>query len=75
MGLHFTIAGTKLLMSMGWRPGQGIGPRLSRRQRNQRQSSHARLFGPMLPDRKKDSDDDDDDDDEFRFVLSILHVL
>ena len=58
-------------MSMGWRPGQGVGPRLNRRQRSRRQSSHARLFGPMFPDsaKRKDSDGDDDadaEDDEFR---------
>lgn len=52
---------------MGWRPGQGIGPRLSRHDRSNRQKSHARMFGPTLPEStKNDEEVDDDNDDEFR---------
>ncbi len=56
---------------MGWRPGQGIGPKLNRRQKDRIQKSHVRLFGPTLPpgssSRRDDSDGESDEDDEFRF--------
>ncbi len=39
--------GVRLLRGMGWKPGQGIGPRLSRRQRRNA-AANVRMFGDTL---------------------------
>jgi len=56
---------------MGWRQGQGIGPKLTRRQKDRIQKSHVRLFGPTLPpgssSLRDESDEENEEDDEFRF--------
>ncbi len=63
---HETI-GTTLLRRMGWRPGQGIGPRLSRRHRRRNRAANVRMFGSTLPEsyqkRAKEDEKDDEEDD------------
>ncbi len=61
--------GVSLLRAMGWRPGQGIGPRLSRKQKAKQAEANQRMFGCPLPpsqgDKRSASSDDDDDDDSL----------
>jgi G patch domain-containing protein 1 len=49
---------------MGWRPGQGIGPRITHRQKAARSHATVRMFGCSLPSEygKRDSDEDSDDE-------------
>ncbi len=63
--------GTKLLRNMGWKPGQGIGPRLTRRQRRKNKAANIRMFGPSLSKSYKDQqaegedqEEEEDDDEE-----------
>lgn len=44
-----STVGEALLMGQGWRPGQGIGPRLTRASRQHTRASHARTYGCSLP--------------------------
>ena len=41
--------GVGLLKKMGWKPGQGIGPKLTRSRKKQNVRTTNRLFGPSLP--------------------------
>lgn len=45
-------AGEKILQKMGWRPGQGIGPRITRKRRQQQ----AQELGVSLPEGDEDDD-------------------
>jgi G patch domain-containing protein 1 len=60
--------GMRLLRSMGWRQGQGIGPRLTSKQKAKHAEANQRMFGcPMPPSQqgKNDSSSSDDDDDQI----------
>nr|XP_055061856.1 G patch domain-containing protein 1 isoform X1 [Misgurnus anguillicaudatus] len=59
--------GVQLLRKMGWKDGQGVGPRLKRKQSKQNEKSAGRSYGCALPPNgsEESEDDDDDDDDEF----------
>ncbi|XP_049896144.1 G patch domain-containing protein 1 isoform X4 [Epinephelus moara] len=61
--------GVELLMKMGWKEGQGVGPRVKRKARRQQTDGSSRVLGPALPpagsEHSEDDDDDDDDDEEF----------
>ncbi|XP_072527303.1 G patch domain-containing protein 1 [Salminus brasiliensis] len=52
--------GVQLLRKMGWKDGQGIGPRLKRRQR--KQDTGARVYGCALP---LSGSEESENDDEF----------
>lgn len=68
--------GIKLLMKMGWKPGQGIGPRVTKAEKKKMKEEYGKVkrkvYGCSLPQetskmKQSDSDDDDDsstDDDE-----------
>ncbi len=57
--------GTKLLRNMGWKPGQGVGPRLSRRQRRRNRAANIRMFGSSLPEKyRKDGEEEKKEDEE-----------
>ncbi len=61
--------GTKLLRNMGWKPGQGIGPRLTRRQRRKNKTANICMFSPSLSKSYKDQqveggDEEEEEDDE-----------
>ncbi|KAL7833714.1 hypothetical protein AOLI_G00286740 [Acnodon oligacanthus] len=52
--------GVQLLRRMGWRDGQGIGPRVKRRQR--KQDTDARVYGCAVP---PSGSEESENDDEF----------
>ena len=52
--------GVRLLKEMGWKPGQGVGPKLTRKHKKQISTSTKRLFGPSLPNQNDSSSDDED---------------
>ncbi|XP_030621528.1 G patch domain-containing protein 1 [Chanos chanos] len=54
--------GVELLRKMGWKDGQGIGPRVKRRQRKQK-TGLSSVYGCALP--PSGSEESEDDDDEF----------
>ncbi|XP_071346026.1 G patch domain-containing protein 1 isoform X2 [Trachinotus anak] len=61
--------GVELLRRMGWKEGQGVGPRVKRKARRQQTGDGARVYGCALPPAgSEDSEDDDDDDDDDDFA-------
>uniref|UniRef100_A0A3B4WM79 G patch domain containing 1 n=1 Tax=Seriola lalandi dorsalis TaxID=1841481 RepID=A0A3B4WM79_SERLL len=54
--------GVELLRRMGWKEGQGVGPRVKRKPRRQ-QTESSRLYGCALPPAGSEDSEDDDDDD------------
>ncbi|KAK0090511.1 hypothetical protein PV325_012565 [Microctonus aethiopoides] len=65
--------GVKLLKQMGWKPGQGVGPRITKREKNKTRKRNIglKVYGCSLPDTEMKvpethsvSSDDDDGDDE-----------
>ena len=53
---------------MGWKPGQGVGPRLTKQEKKQKkqQQQNAKIYGCSLPSQQEkvsgsESDDSDDD--------------
>ncbi|XP_026793592.3 G patch domain-containing protein 1 isoform X1 [Pangasianodon hypophthalmus] len=52
--------GVELLRKMGWKDGQGVGPRLKRRQR--KQDPDVKVYGCALP---SNGSEESEDDDEF----------
>jgi G patch domain-containing protein 1 len=76
----------KLLRKLGWKPGQGIGPRVTKVEKKKMKEEHkktgAKVYGCVLPqdvDREnqsgKDSQSstDDEDDAELSFAPDDLH--
>ena len=55
--------GVNLLKGMGWRQGQGIGPRLSARQKARQAEANKRMFGCPLPASQQDKTESDEDDE------------
>ncbi|XP_015248319.1 PREDICTED: G patch domain-containing protein 1 [Cyprinodon variegatus] len=55
--------GIELLTKMGWKEGQGIGPRLKRKPRRQLQAEASRMYGCALP--PTGSEESEEDDEEF----------
>ncbi|XP_028665890.2 G patch domain-containing protein 1 isoform X1 [Erpetoichthys calabaricus] len=55
--------GVKLLRKMGWKEGQGIGPRVKRKLQRQRNGAGLRLYGCALP--PEDSDKSEEEDDAY----------
>ena len=53
--------GIRLLREMGWKPGQGIGAKLTRKRKKLKTKSTKRLFGPSRSDEKSDSEDELDE--------------
>lgn len=61
-----------LLKKMGWKPGQGIGPRLTKKEKKQKnkQQQKVKVYGCSLPDQEQkvisnQSDTSDDEDDDY----------
>ena len=57
--------GVKLLKEMGWKPGQGVGPKLTRKHKKRVESSTKRLFGPSLPSAKHDESTSSEEDEDI----------
>ena len=55
--------GVNLLKGMGWRQGQGIGPRLSSKQKARQAEANKRMFGCPLPASQQDKTESDEDDE------------
>ncbi|KAK2920489.1 G patch domain-containing protein 1 [Channa argus] len=57
--------GVELLKRMGWKEGQGVGPRVKRKARRQQSDGGAKVYGCALPPEGLADSEDDDDDGEF----------
>ncbi|XP_070825674.1 G patch domain-containing protein 1 isoform X2 [Chaetodon trifascialis] len=55
--------GVELLRRMGWKEGQGVGPRVKRKAHRQQSDGGNRVYGCALP--PAGSEDSEEDDDEF----------
>ncbi|XP_063976054.1 G patch domain-containing protein 1 homolog [Diachasmimorpha longicaudata] len=58
--------GVALLKKMGWKPGQGVGPRVTRREKQKtRERNDKKVYGCSLPTQEsKDSTSESSDDDQ-----------
>uniref|UniRef100_A0A8D2ZMQ3 G-patch domain-containing protein n=1 Tax=Scophthalmus maximus TaxID=52904 RepID=A0A8D2ZMQ3_SCOMX len=54
--------GVELLRKMGWKEGQGVGPRVKRKARRQQTGS---VYSSTMPPAGSEDSEDDDDDDDF----------
>ncbi|XP_029422501.1 G patch domain-containing protein 1 isoform X2 [Nannospalax galili] len=54
--------GFELLRKMGWKEGQGVGPRVKRRPRRQKPDPGVKIYGCALPPRGSEGSEDEDDD-------------
>nr|XP_008512273.1 PREDICTED: G patch domain-containing protein 1 [Equus przewalskii]XP_014588667.2 G patch domain-containing protein 1 [Equus caballus] len=54
--------GFELLRKMGWKEGQGIGPRVKRRPRRQKPDPGVKVYGCALPPGGSEGSEDEDDD-------------
>ncbi|XP_067441518.1 G patch domain-containing protein 1 isoform X1 [Thunnus thynnus] len=59
-----TSIGVELLKRMGWKEGQGVGPRVKRKARRQQTDGGSRVYGCSLPPVGSE-DSEEDDDEEF----------
>ncbi|AWP01022.1 putative G patch domain-containing protein 1-like isoform 2 [Scophthalmus maximus] len=57
--------GVELLRKMGWKEGQGVGPRVKRKARRQQTGVGARVYSSTMPPAGSEDSEDDDDDDDF----------
>ncbi|XP_061819750.2 G patch domain-containing protein 1 isoform X2 [Nerophis lumbriciformis] len=57
--------GVELLTRMGWKPGQGVGPRVKRRARRQHTDSAVRVYGCAPPPNGSEGSEEEEDDEEF----------
>ncbi|XP_063607433.1 G patch domain-containing protein 1 homolog [Penaeus indicus] len=56
--------GMKILQKLGWRPGQGVGPRVKRLEKVKAQKDKRRMYGCHFPSDGGDGDKDEDGDDD-----------
>ncbi|XP_045887900.1 G patch domain-containing protein 1 isoform X2 [Micropterus dolomieu] len=56
--------GVELLRRMGWKEGQGVGPRVKRKARRQQTDGGSRVYACVLPPAGSE-DSQDEDDEEF----------
>uniref|UniRef100_A0A6J0V9X0 G patch domain-containing protein 1 isoform X1 n=1 Tax=Pogona vitticeps TaxID=103695 RepID=A0A6J0V9X0_9SAUR len=52
--------GVDLLRKMGWKEGQGIGPRVKRKPRKQKPEPDVKIYGCALPPGSEDSEEEDE---------------
>lgn len=65
--------GVELLKSMGWKPGQGVGPRLTQREKFQAKKELINV-GMRLNTYTRHCEDDDDDDDVMNDLFGNINV-
>ncbi|KAJ6665996.1 hypothetical protein lerEdw1_000900 [Lerista edwardsae] len=53
--------GIDLLQKMGWKEGQGVGPRVKRKPRRQKPEPGVKIYGCSLPPGSEESEDEDDE--------------
>ncbi|KAF7995402.1 hypothetical protein HCN44_006509 [Aphidius gifuensis] len=71
--------GVVLLKKMGWKPGQGVGPRVTKiqKQKTRKRNEKKKIYGCSLPNQEvettksctESSEDDEDDDDDGEEIL------
>ncbi|XP_014242880.1 G patch domain-containing protein 1 homolog [Cimex lectularius] len=67
--------GVQLLMKMGWKPGQGIGPRLTKLQKKkQNKQNQNKVYGCYIPG-KPDSDSDEEIDVNHLFAPDDVEMM
>ncbi|XP_073515863.1 G patch domain-containing protein 1 [Phyllobates terribilis] len=54
--------GVQLLRQMGWKEGQGVGPRIKRRAQKKTAGSNVKRYGCALPPTGSEESEDEDDD-------------
>uniref|UniRef100_A0A8D2JRA9 G-patch domain containing 1 n=1 Tax=Sciurus vulgaris TaxID=55149 RepID=A0A8D2JRA9_SCIVU len=54
--------GFELLRKMGWKEGQGVGPRVKRRPRRQKPDPGVKIYGCALPPGSSEGSEEEDDD-------------
>ncbi|XP_038662108.1 G patch domain-containing protein 1 isoform X2 [Scyliorhinus canicula] len=54
--------GVQLLRKMGWKEGQGLGPRVKRRPRRQQCGTGVKVYGCSLPDEGLDGSEEEEDE-------------
>ena len=66
--------GVKLLMKMGWRPGQGVGPRVTKKEKKQMKKERVgmKIYGCSLPSHMERADSDSNSETEFDINLDDL---
>ncbi|KAJ7999344.1 hypothetical protein DPEC_G00193410 [Dallia pectoralis] len=57
--------GVELLTKMGWKDGQGVGPRVKRRPGKLKADPATRTLGPVLPPNGSEESQDDEEDEFF----------
>ncbi|XP_013380300.1 G patch domain-containing protein 1 [Lingula anatina] len=60
--------GVRLLRKMGWKEGQGVGPRVKRKAKKQATAQEGKVYGCSLP---PDQNSDDSDYDEYAAGLTF----
>ncbi|XP_048001341.1 G patch domain-containing protein 1 homolog [Leguminivora glycinivorella] len=68
--VHETAA-VRMLRAMGWRPGQGTGERLSRRQKNIAKEQH-KVYGCYMPEELRPTTDPQSDSSDSEFEYDTL---
>ncbi|KAG9341985.1 hypothetical protein JZ751_018302 [Albula glossodonta] len=58
-----TSVGVELLRKMGWKEGQGVGPRLKRKPAKQKTDTGVRMYGCALP--PNGSEESEEEEDEY----------
>ncbi|XP_029001004.1 G patch domain-containing protein 1 [Betta splendens] len=57
--------GVELLRRMGWREGQGVGPRVKRKARRLKNDGGSKVHGCSLPPEGSEESEENDDNEEF----------
>jgi hypothetical protein len=60
---------------MGWRPGKGIGPRLTKLDRKRKMASHNKLFQGKSTDENGEMSKDEENDFTEKYKVSFIILL
>ena len=70
--LYRERVGVRLLKKMGWKPGQGVGPRLTKKEKAkvQEQNEKVKVYGCYMPlQRENQESESGSSDDEYSEIL------